>query len=217
MSMQPRVIQSPFKPRLSFLIFGLLFLFFGTAMLGLLLDDILATFRGPMTMSMDQLADLKDVNTLSQRFVSFKHDGLIKTDINLVKLRNGKYEKTEAKYVLIKIKDRLLLAMLPPQEYGATLNGVVRKWDVSEQPNKTGTLEDYLKKHPEYKAKLLPYQFNDMEDEAGTSKVLLMMCGGMLIIGGSFLGYYLYQRSQLGRFKKALATRLGNSTSYVLQ
>ncbi len=186
-------------------------------MLALLIGDILATFRGPMLVTTEQLSELKDLNTLSQKFVTFKHDGMIKTDVNLVKLRNGKYEKTEAKYVLIKVKDRLLLSMLPPNQNGATLNGFVGKWDFSEQPYKSGALEDYMKKHPEYKAKLLPYQFNDSEDEKGTSQVLLMMCGGMFVIGGSFLGYYLYQRSQLARFKKALDARLGTDSPYVLQ
>ena len=215
--MSQRVIQSPFKPRLSFLIFGLIFLFIGAAMFMLLIGDILAMIRGPMPMTVEQLVELKDLNTLSQKFITFKHDGLIRTDINLVKFQNGKYVQTEAKYVLIKIADRLLLAMMPPQENGATLKGLVWKWDMGIKLYQTGVLEDYLKKHPEYKAKLLPYHFNVLEDEAGTSKILLMMCGGLGVIGGSFLAVYFYQRSQLARFKKALAKRLGADSRYVLQ
>jgi len=215
--MQQRVIQSPYQPRLSFLIFGVVFLFIGTALFMLLIGDILAMIRGPLPMTLDQMAELKDVNTLSQTFVTFKHDGMIKTDINLIKLRHGKYEKTEAKYVLIKIKDRLLLGMLPPQENGATLKGLVGKWDFNDQPYKTGTMTDYLKKHPEYQKQLLPYHFNVLEDEVATSQVLLMMCGGLLVIGGSFLGVYLYQRSQHARFKKALAKRVGENSRYVMQ
>lgn len=216
-NMQQRAIQSPYQPRLGFLIFGLLFLFIGAAMFMLLIGDILAMIRGPLPMTAEQMVELKDVNTLSQTFVTFKPDGVIKTGIDLIKLRNGKYEKTEAKYVLLKINDRLLLGTIPPQQSETTLKGVVWKWDMNDKLYKTDVLQVYLKQHPEYQKQLLPYQFNVLEDAEGTSQVLLMMCGGLLVIGGSFMGVYLYQRSQDARFRKALAKRLGDDSRYVLQ
>ena len=216
--MQQRAVQAPFRPRLARVIFGVLFTLIGLGLLATSFNWILDGFRGPLALSLDQLYDLKDpYKELSQGYVTFKHEGITDTGVILVMTKRGEYIKTEAKYVLLKVKDKYIMGMLKPSEQGSTVRGTLHRSTKDSTMIDEKLLAAYFKKNPKLSSSLLPYELHGSVDQTELTMILLCMCGFMLAMGIGFLGYEWYQRSQLAKFKRALAKRLGENSRYVFQ
>lgn len=186
-------------------------------MLALMADDIISALQGSAEVTTEQIANVSDPKELPKKFVRFKIDGVVPTGVSLMKIHKRSGEKWEdSKYVMLNVKDKYLLSMLPTGPTPTKVEGELRFWKSDGEFLAKGPLADFFKKNPAYQAQLLPFQFNASNDLAGSFQWILGFFGLLALIGIALLAYEIHVRKQLRKFNQLLAARLGENSNYVV-
>jgi hypothetical protein len=143
-------------------------------------------FKGPRVMTHDELVQLEDPTSLWRGWVSIDVPEVIKTDVEFVKSRLG-LQATQSKVVLIKVKDRYLIANVPINfEPGKGVRGVVEVWrgDGGRYTRvQSQAADEVAKAFPQYRDKLLPFQFDGTVHMEGNAYALPLALGVAALVG----------------------------------
>lgn len=118
-------------------------------------------FSGPFEISETQLIAIQQPGSVSQYFVKVKGDDTYETGIQQIETQteNGKVksETVKAKYLVLRLVERLLVVKTPPNETGLAYTG-----DIGEIPPdvRSSVMAPLLKEHPEAARAFLPFMLD---------------------------------------------------------
>lgn len=159
----------------------------GLVLLGVLLlfwngRWILSALRGPTPITLAELHKVKDPADLSNPWVTFQAANAIETDLEM--LRKDKYGTTlEARFYLVPIQDRWLIAEMPPNQVGGQFVGYLDTWWA---PLRRDAIEAMRARVPDG-GQLMPFQMDGVYGYRGQCAALVGLILFFAMGGGAFM------------------------------
>ena len=172
------------------LIFGAILVVASLVVLSLNLKWITSVFAGPVEIKIADLRNVEDPRSLPNQWVSFTFGNAVETGVALVGSRSS---TPKARYLLVQVQDRWLVAEVPPDHVGNEIIGYVEAWSA---PLNRKVLEDIAAKFPQHPQ--LPIQVDAVYNQRVQGYSLLGVMGFFLIAGLALLvAGFLTRRRQL--------------------
>jgi hypothetical protein len=164
------------------LILGAVLAVASLVVLSLNLKWITSVFEGPVEVRLADLRNLESPRDLPNPWVSFTFDKALDTGVELVSSRSN---APKARYLLVQVRDRWLIAEVPPDHAGNRVTGYVEAWSA---PLNRQVIADIAGKFPQHP--LLPVQVDAVYNQRAQCYSLLgvmvffLICGLALVVMG---------------------------------
>jgi hypothetical protein len=157
------------------LIFGAIMMVASLVVLVMNLKWITTVFAGPVEIKLADLRAVDNPRDLPNQWVSFTFEQGLDTGVQLVSNRSN---TPKARYLLVQVQDRWLIAEVPPDHAGTHIIGYVEAWSA---PLNRKVITDIQGKFPGYT--LLPVQVDAVYNQRSQCYAMLGVTG-FFVIGG---------------------------------
>lgn len=99
---------------------------FATIGLAIVLGGLFLFSSAPLPMTLDEIADVKSADNLKQRYVTITFDEVEEANVG-VDTYKGFFKESSTRIILIRAKDRWLIAEVPERFQGTRITGLLTK------------------------------------------------------------------------------------------
>jgi hypothetical protein len=147
-----------------------------------------SVLAGPVPITLDELARVSDPATLPNQWVSFTFDQFGDTGLGIDTTRNGQ-TTARSRFLLIRVRDRWLIADVPHDHSGNRVVGYLETWWVPLRKQSMDAIKARFPKHA-----FLPYQIDAQYDQRTQGYSMLGIVGFFLVSGVVLVGTQLVRR-----------------------
>jgi hypothetical protein len=141
--------------------------------------------KGPMEVSIDEIAKLEDPNKLPSTWVKVHFKRGYHSDVVLEEVRNG-VSSIDTEYIIFQAGERWMIAGVPPGFKGNEVSGQIWRNDAPLAREAVAAVSDEFKTL--HKGQLFPFEF-DAGDDYGTNWICFAGVMGFFAVCGVVLGF----------------------------
>jgi hypothetical protein len=150
-------------------------------------DYAASAWRGPVKVSLDQIAKAQSPKDLPGSVVQFTYTQAVATDVVLVETKNGRETGRRVRYMLVQAGDRWVVTGVRDASRSKVLTAAPAVW---WQPLRLKCLEDVRRRYPQYR--LAPFQLDAEVNHTSEAWAMVAVVGvfgvaGLGLMAAAFL------------------------------
>jgi hypothetical protein len=172
---------SPIRP----LIFGVILVIASFVLVIWNARWIISAALGPQPMTTAELRQVADPGARFNPWVTLTYEGFLETNVTMVSKKGGQ-ETPTARFILIPVQDRWLIAEVPPNHGGNQVTGYLDTWWA---PLRRESIQKIEASQPQHKGQFLSYQLDAVYHYGSQCIAMVAMAGIAFIVGLGLIGY----------------------------
>jgi hypothetical protein len=172
---------SPIRP----MIFGLLCVAGSLILVLWNVRWVISAVTGPQPMTAAELRQVPDPPAMFNPWVTLSYDASVETNLAMATTKGGQKTQT-ARFILISLRDRWLIAEVPPDHRGNQVTGYLDVWSA---PLRRESIQKIESQFPQMKDQLLPYQLDAVYGYRSQCIAMLILAGIFFVLGLWMFGY----------------------------